>query len=531
MTSISPIFDGKPYIFFSYAHKNAHKSMRILTILQNEGFRIWYDDGLIPGDQYNALIDERIKKCSVIIPSLSIEYCNSNYCPRELIYAREAFAKPVVPIYLENPEKLKAYYKDGIGLWLSGESGFILNTEADFADFRKKIHEIEILFPCNKAYDDIKTSDSIFSEDNTSMLLSEDGFFADEKHCSFEDHLTHTNKDTILKTTHPSVIDSLLLVVKSNIHDGRFEEAEAQLNDILKDEPTNAEAHFYQLLVKYQVKSSDELAFLTTPVESADVRMAAIYQDQECRRTLLNALSQNQKYQQYLIATSHMAAGRYHAALSILDKLQNFLDTNQKISECNEIIRHDTLLIQYKSEIGDGKAYLSTKLKEEYPELFEQYSALCRQTANAPENGLFFLFSAIILAITGAGLFVIPENRIFFTASAVLSVAFGILICFINPIVGICIIAVLIYLLFMFKSVLSIILLILALIAFFCGISEWRSFRHYNKISAEKKSFYENQIKSFEEAACRDVDVRYADLLPNERKKLTSIEVSLTDSR
>ena len=36
----------EPYIFISYAHKNTDQVIPIISVLQNRGFRVWYDAGI-----------------------------------------------------------------------------------------------------------------------------------------------------------------------------------------------------------------------------------------------------------------------------------------------------------------------------------------------------------------------------------------------------------------------------------------------------------------------------------------------------
>ena len=150
MSKIDPGFGNQPYIFFSYAHDNTQKPLQILNILKEEGFRVWSDEGLQAGDKYNSIIDTRIRNCSVFMPILTKEYCESDYCCQELLYALESEKKPIVPIYLEHPSSLKDKMPPGLGLWVAGKSGIVFVDPEDVSLFRKRIHETIVLSSCNQ---------------------------------------------------------------------------------------------------------------------------------------------------------------------------------------------------------------------------------------------------------------------------------------------------------------------------------------------------------------------------------------------
>ena len=45
-----PYEGNEPYIFVSYAHANQEIVTRIIETLHENGYRIWYDSGIMPGD-------------------------------------------------------------------------------------------------------------------------------------------------------------------------------------------------------------------------------------------------------------------------------------------------------------------------------------------------------------------------------------------------------------------------------------------------------------------------------------------------
>ena len=50
--SFTPYEGNEKYIFVSYSHSNSDKVAPILEKLNDEGFRIWYDEGIEWGTEW-----------------------------------------------------------------------------------------------------------------------------------------------------------------------------------------------------------------------------------------------------------------------------------------------------------------------------------------------------------------------------------------------------------------------------------------------------------------------------------------------
>ena len=75
-----PYLGDEPYIFLSYSHRNAEQANAFIRSMNRAGFRIWYDEGLIPGREWDDTIARVIMHCSYFIAlltedSLSITEC------------------------------------------------------------------------------------------------------------------------------------------------------------------------------------------------------------------------------------------------------------------------------------------------------------------------------------------------------------------------------------------------------------------------------------------------------------------------
>lgn len=94
------------YIFISYAHKDSQKVLPILDVLNERGFRIWYDAGIEAGTEWPAYIEEHLNNASVVLVFMTPNTIESRNCRNEINFALE-LNKEVLVIYLEDTPLLK----------------------------------------------------------------------------------------------------------------------------------------------------------------------------------------------------------------------------------------------------------------------------------------------------------------------------------------------------------------------------------------------------------------------------------------
>lgn len=92
--------ENKPYIFISYAHKDSDKVYEIIRQLENDGYNVWYDDGIDPGTEWDENIAKHVMGCAYLIAFVSNAYINSENCKDELNYARD-LDKDRLLVYIE----------------------------------------------------------------------------------------------------------------------------------------------------------------------------------------------------------------------------------------------------------------------------------------------------------------------------------------------------------------------------------------------------------------------------------------------
>lgn len=79
----------QPYIFVSYSHKDSDRVWPIISKLQADGYRVWYDDGISPGTEWDAMIAKQIRKCAFFLAFITANYLASDNCKDELAFVRD----------------------------------------------------------------------------------------------------------------------------------------------------------------------------------------------------------------------------------------------------------------------------------------------------------------------------------------------------------------------------------------------------------------------------------------------------------
>ena len=65
-----PYRGEEAYIFVSYAHKDSYRVWPIVARLQLDGYRVWYDEGIDPGTEWDENIASHVKNCGYFSYSL-----------------------------------------------------------------------------------------------------------------------------------------------------------------------------------------------------------------------------------------------------------------------------------------------------------------------------------------------------------------------------------------------------------------------------------------------------------------------------
>jgi hypothetical protein len=94
---------SEPFVFVSYAHADAELAYPIISGLQERGMRIWFDDGLDAGDDWEDVIPDHVEQCSAMLCLVSTRFTDSKNCKNEIRYASE-LNKGLLILHLETGE-------------------------------------------------------------------------------------------------------------------------------------------------------------------------------------------------------------------------------------------------------------------------------------------------------------------------------------------------------------------------------------------------------------------------------------------
>lgn len=133
---------SEKFAFISYAHKDSEKVLKILRRMADEGYRIWYDEGIAPGSEWPENIAQHLNDCAVAVAFVSNNSIASANCRREVTFAL-AKHKPFLGVLLE-PTEMSL----GMELQLSAQQCILRHNFAEEEDFIQKILSSPDLQPC-----------------------------------------------------------------------------------------------------------------------------------------------------------------------------------------------------------------------------------------------------------------------------------------------------------------------------------------------------------------------------------------------
>ena len=141
---LKPYKGDQPYIFVSYAHRDMRKVLPVIRRMTDDGFRVWYDEGIDPGTEWDEIIASHVEKCTMFIAMLSDNYLSSSNCRDELNYARD-LEKDRVLIYLSDVK-----LEGGMRMRLSRLQNIHKYTYEDDNEFFAKLYETKNIGSCRE---------------------------------------------------------------------------------------------------------------------------------------------------------------------------------------------------------------------------------------------------------------------------------------------------------------------------------------------------------------------------------------------
>ena len=92
---------SQPYIFVSYSHNDTEQVHELLKVMQDNHFRIWYDEGIESGTHWDDVLYERITGCSQFVCFFSHNAVASEHVKNEVHLARK-YGRQILPVFLDD---------------------------------------------------------------------------------------------------------------------------------------------------------------------------------------------------------------------------------------------------------------------------------------------------------------------------------------------------------------------------------------------------------------------------------------------
>ena len=137
-----PYEGDEKFIFVSYCHKDSEEVFPIIEQMVRDGYRVWYDEGINPGNDWPEIIADHLSRCSVCIAFISEKSIDSHDCGREINFALLK-KKPFFSVYLEEVE-LSA----GLEMQLTSTQSIFKYKYSDFDSFMKTLYKGNGLNDC-----------------------------------------------------------------------------------------------------------------------------------------------------------------------------------------------------------------------------------------------------------------------------------------------------------------------------------------------------------------------------------------------
>ncbi|MDO4807727.1 MAG: TIR domain-containing protein [Coriobacteriales bacterium] len=103
-TALPKAYEGdRDYVFACYAHADRDAVLPIIAALVDEGYRVWYDDGIELAEDYPEYVADHVRRCASFVMFVSEFSLASAWCKSEVNYALD-LNKRILPIYLQNVE-------------------------------------------------------------------------------------------------------------------------------------------------------------------------------------------------------------------------------------------------------------------------------------------------------------------------------------------------------------------------------------------------------------------------------------------
>ena len=124
---------NEPFVFLSYSHFDKQIAESVIVGLKRKMCRVFYDEGLTPGESWNDELAEMVIKCNCFVVLLTTDSASSKYVRAELNYAI-AKDKTIIPILIGNTQ-----LPSGIEMMIGPYQSIVVDS-AEKANFHHLYH-------------------------------------------------------------------------------------------------------------------------------------------------------------------------------------------------------------------------------------------------------------------------------------------------------------------------------------------------------------------------------------------------------
>lgn len=200
---ISPAYMGtEPYMFTSYAHLDSNIVFPEIIRFQEQGYNVWYDEGIAPGNEWPEEIANALLNCSLFVVFITPRAVESKNVRNEIYYALHNNI-PVIAIHLIETEL---------------EGGLALSLQSIQAILKYNMSEYEYVKKYTRAFKEngFGLSDSI--ESNIAIKKDNNSNF--NKNSTFDDILqlllywkdNNTHEYRLAKTKIITIVVTIIMV-------------------------------------------------------------------------------------------------------------------------------------------------------------------------------------------------------------------------------------------------------------------------------------------------------------------------------
>jgi TolB-like protein/Tfp pilus assembly protein PilF len=129
----------EPYIFVSYSHADADSIYPELIWLHEQGFNVWYDEGISPGESWRNELVNAISGCDLFLIFITPNSTASEHCIREVNFAQNK-GRPLLAVHLE-PTQLS----DELEFNLSDRQALVKHNLSDSVYHRKMLERLRLV--------------------------------------------------------------------------------------------------------------------------------------------------------------------------------------------------------------------------------------------------------------------------------------------------------------------------------------------------------------------------------------------------